>query len=169
MKKTLAALALGALAFGAFSASAAMADPPAPKSPIVWEGNGTDGGFCSDVSTDAGLAAGTQEWLFILTSPSGSDWTLNATFASSGAVPPVAGTQMGNGAVHFTVVTDAGDQLLSASATNGKTVSVLTVSHCSVNGETPPTPPTPGGTTTVEGEVVAVAPAAVLAAPAFTG
>ena len=167
MKKTLAVLALSALAFGAFSATAAMADPPAPQSPIVWEGNGTSGGFCSSVSTDTNLAPGTQEWLFILTSPSGSSWTLNATFADSGAIAPVAGTQMGNGAVHFTVVTSAGDQLLSASATNGTTVSVLTVSHCSVNGETPP--PTPGGTPEVEGETAVRPPAAVLAAPGFTG
>src|SRR6188472_380974 len=57
MKKILAVLALSALAFGALSATAAMADPPAPQSPIVWSGNGTNGGFCADVSTDAGLPA----------------------------------------------------------------------------------------------------------------
>ena len=166
MRKTLAVLALSALAFGAFSATAAMADPPSPKSPIDWEGNGTDDGFCSDVTTDPNLAAGTQEWLFILTSPSASSWTLNATFAPGGAIAPVSGTQMGNGAVHFTVTTAAGAQLLSASATNGETVSVLTVSHCSVNGETPPTP---DGTPEVEGEVVVSPATAVLAAPGFTG
>jgi hypothetical protein len=167
MKKTLAVLALSALAFGALSATAAMADPPAPQSPIVWSGNGTNGGFCADVSTDTSLPAGTQSWLFILTSPSGSDWTLDASFAPGGPITPVSGTQMGNGAVHFTVTTAAGAQLLSAQATNGKTVSVLTVSHCSVNGETPP--PTPGGTTEVEGEAVVRPAAAVLSAPGFTG
>src|SRR5215207_4795633 len=164
MKKTFAVLAFSALAFGAFSATAA-ADPPAPKSPILWEGNGTDDGFCSDVTTDTNLAPGTQEWLFILTSPSASSWTLDATFSDSGA-KQASGTQMGNGAVHFTIVTSAGDQLLSASATNGETVSVLTVSHCGVNGETPLTP---GGTPEVEGEVVVEPATAVLSAPGFTG
>jgi len=170
MKKNLVVLALLALALGALGATVATAAPPEPKSPIVWTGNGTSNGFCSDVSTDTDLAPGTQSWLFVLTSPSSSSWELSGHFADDGAFGPVAGTQQGQGAIHFVVTSSAGDQLLDAQATNGMTNSVLTVSHCTVNETAPTTAPTTAPGPQVSPAVVAVSPAeAVRATPGFTG
>jgi hypothetical protein len=116
---------------------------PASADTIVWTGNGTNNGFCSEVSQDPNVPPGMQQWLFILTSPGSGPWTLTTDFQNSSPVP-VAGVQQGNGSVHFTVLTSAGDQLLSASATNGTANSVLTVSHC----ETGPMETTTTTTTT---------------------
>jgi hypothetical protein len=142
-----------------------------------WTGNGAEGGFCNDVTEDASVPAGQQSWLFILTPPvTNGPGTLTATFADSGTVGPVTGVVQGNGSVHFTVVTSAGDQLLSASTT--ATGNNLVVSHCEVG----PTPETT--TTTTPGEVTTpttakptptpaapapAAAAAVSAAARFTG
>jgi hypothetical protein len=85
----------------------------------VWTGGGTKNGFCSGNgrgSTD--IPPGDQGWHFVLTSPDPGPWELTATFAHSGTIK-VAGTEDGSGSVHFLVITLAGDQLLSASSTNG--------------------------------------------------
>jgi hypothetical protein len=143
-----------------------------------WTGNGAEGGFCNNVTEDASVPAGMQQWLFILTPPvTNGPGTLTATF-DTGSVGPVTGVVQGNGAVHFTVLTPAGAQLLSASTT--ATGNNLVVSHCEVG-------PTPETTTTTTGEVTtpttaakppapsapaapaARAPAAVAAAPRVTG
>jgi hypothetical protein len=105
-------------------------------SPIVWTGNGTNGGLCSQIFDDPSVTPGDQVWLFILTSPSGSSWTLNASFDDGTTVSGV-GPSKTVGSIHFEVTTDVGAKLLSASATNGQTNSVLTVSHCTVNGQGP--------------------------------
>ena len=179
----LAVAGIGALGVG-LAAQPAAAPPPTPVSPILWQGNGTNNGFCGDNTAQPG---GNQDWLFILTSPSGSSWTLTATFKTAGTVM-VTGVQQGGGSIHFDVITTFGDQLLSASATNGSTVSVLTVSHCTPT-TTPVTPPppgpppttspttTPGGTTPTTAKpgagrktiVVAPAPQAVTAPARLTG
>jgi hypothetical protein len=96
---------------------------------VDWEGNGADDGFCNNVSEDAGVPPNTQQWHFILTSPDPGPWTLTANFADSGQQTD-GGTQAGMGAVHFFVFSSIGDQLLTASATNGSDNSVLTVSDC---------------------------------------
>ena len=105
--------------------------PAAAGNTVVWTGNGTNNGFCSDVSQDPSVPPGMQQWLFILTSPGSGPWTLTANFQNSGQ-KTASGVQQGNGSVHFTVLTSAGDQLLDASATNGTANSNLTVSHCEV-------------------------------------
>jgi hypothetical protein len=156
--------------------------PAAAGNNVVWTGNGTNNGFCSDVSQDPSVPPGMQQWLFILTSPGSGPWTLTANFQNSGQ-KTASGVQQGNGSVHFTVLTSAGDQLLSASATNGTASSVLTVSHCEVgppppSTTSPPTtsaPPTtvvvgPPGAPSVPGAVGAPsAAAAVTGQPLVTG
>ena len=141
----LAAGLTGALIGGLFSASAAMADPSSSPQTATWTGNGTTNGYCSN--TDEGLTgvpAGQQGWLFILTSPAGGPWQLTASFADSGTLT-AGGTQEGDGSVHFVVDTSIGDQLVSASATNGTADSVLTVSGCTANGTSTTPPPGTGG------------------------
>jgi hypothetical protein len=110
--------------------------PSASAIDTDWEGNGASGGTCDDIGEfdDLDPGPGQQGWLFILTSPEGDDWTLNATF-SDGA-QSVEGEQQGtNGSIHFIVYTEAGATLESATATNGTANSILTVSHCEL-GET---------------------------------
>ncbi|HSX18136.1 MAG TPA: Ig-like domain-containing protein [Candidatus Saccharimonadales bacterium] len=104
----------------------------ASASATTWTGNGTTNGFCSDVSSDNTVPAGEQRWLFILTSPGTGPWSLTTSFSPSFQDPigAISGIQQGNGSIHFTVFTNIGAQLLSASATNGTDNSVLTVSHC---------------------------------------
>jgi hypothetical protein len=116
------------------------------SSTTTWKGNGTTNGFCGGYSEGlAGIPPGDQGWLFVLTSPDPGPWELTATFAKSGTVK-VAGTQNGNGSVHFVVITSAGDQLLSASSTNGG--NNLVVSGCTLGPKTgpygPSTSPSPG-------------------------
>ena len=144
---------------------------------IDWKGNGAESGFCNDVSQDPSVPQGQQSWLFILTSPDTGPWTLTTSFQNS-TPGPVDGVQQGNGSVHFTVLTSAGDKLLSASATNGTKNSVLTVSHCGVNEQPPPTPPGPpgppgeegaGGAPSAPGAAQAGAAEAVRAPARFTG
>ena len=138
----LAAGLTGALIGGLFSASAAFAAPSGSSQTATWTGNGTTNGYCSN--TDEGLTgvpAGEQGWLFILTSPAPGPWQLTASFADSGTLT-AGGTQEGDGSVHFVVDTSTGDQLVSASATNGTANSVLTVSGCTANGTS--TTPSPG-------------------------
>ncbi|MFN8025858.1 MAG: DUF5979 domain-containing protein [Acidimicrobiia bacterium] len=138
MKRILVVLTavFAALAFGSVAAVGA---PPAPASPIVWTGNGTTGGLCNQVFESTDVAPGDQVWLFILTGPSSDNWALNATFDDGTNVTNVPPSKV-VGSIHFEVTTDVGAKLLSASATNGSTNSVLTVSHCTANGETPPPP-----------------------------
>jgi hypothetical protein len=170
MTKTIGSLIVAATVVAAMLCMAlfASAAPPAPKSPIPWEGNGTTvTGACADNSEDLSLPAGDQNWLFILTSPSGSSWDLTATFHDSGT-KTATGVQQGDGSVHFTVTTFVDDTLLSASATNGMTNSVLTVSHCEHGEPLPPVVVPPGD---VAGDVAGnavVAPGARSGA-AFTG
>jgi hypothetical protein len=149
----------------------------AAAEPVDWKGNGADNGFCNDVSQDPSVPQGQQSWLFILTSPDTGPWTLTTSFQNS-TPGPVDGVQQGNGSVHFTVLTSAGDKLLSASATNGTDKSVLTVSHCGVNEQPPPTPPGPpgppgeegaGGAPSAPGAAQAGAAEAVRAPARFTG
>lgn len=89
-------------------------------STTAWQGNGTNSGFCAGFSAGLiGVPPGDQGWLFVLTSPKPGPWELTAKFAHSGTVK-VAGTQQGNhGSVQFEVNSLVGDQLLSASSTNG--------------------------------------------------
>jgi hypothetical protein len=142
-------------AFDGVFASTAQAPPPDAPVTVVWTGNGTTNGQCDDNSATAGQQ---QDWLFILTSPTGSSWTLTATFQNSGT-QVVDGTQQGDGSIHFDVITSLNDTLLSASATNGTANSVLTVSHCTgvtsgttttttTTTTTPKKPPPPPPTTT---------------------
>jgi hypothetical protein len=139
-------------AFDGVFASTAQAPPPDTPVTVVWTGNGTTNGLCDDNSATSGQQ---QDWLFILTSPTGSSWTLTATFQNSGT-QVVDGTQQGDGSIHFDVITSLNDTLLSASATNGTANSVLTVSHCTgvttgttttTTTTTPKAPPPPPPTT----------------------
>jgi hypothetical protein len=137
----LGAIVVAALAFS----GVAYAGPT-----VTWQGNGTTNGFCDN--SDEGLTGvppQSQGWLFILTSPDTGPWMLSATFAQSGPAT-ATGTQMGNGSVHFVVDTSIGDQLQTASATNGTDNSVLTVSGCTVNSSSP-TSGGPGGSGTSGG------------------
>ncbi|HWT40791.1 MAG TPA: hypothetical protein VN081_06030 [Dongiaceae bacterium] len=104
---------------------------------VTWTGNGTTNGFCSTLSSDTTVPAGQQQWLFILSSPAAGPWTLTASFSPATSPNPitVAGIQQGGGSIHFTVNTTIGAQLLSASATNGNSNSVLTVSHCGYHAQ----------------------------------
>ena len=108
---------------------------------VVWSGNGTNDGVCSDIGEfdDLDPGPGEQGWLFILTSPDPGPWTLTATF-NPGGVEMASGVQQGNGSIHFVVYSPADATLVSASATNGSDLSVLTVSHCEVNEEEPENP-----------------------------
>jgi len=101
---------------------------------VEWTGNGASGGTCDQIRLNDSVPAGQQRWLFILTSPNTGPWQLTATFQDSGQ-KVVSGTKQGNGSVHFTVVTSANDVLQSASATNGTSNSVLTVSSCETAAE----------------------------------
>jgi hypothetical protein len=114
---------------------------PASAETIVWTGNGTSNGVCSNIGDfdDLDPEPGEQGWLFILTSPDPGPWTLTATFNPGGVVME-SGVQQGNGSIHFVVYSPAGATLQSASATNGSEMSVLTVSHCEVNEEEPENP-----------------------------
>ncbi|HEY0964945.1 MAG TPA: hypothetical protein VGE13_00515 [Candidatus Saccharimonadales bacterium] len=105
--------------------------------PVMWTGNGTTNGMCNTLNSDISVPAGQQQWLFILTSPSAGPWTLTAQFNPATTPNPivVAGVQQGGGSVHFTVNTEIGAQLLSATATNGNSNSVLTVSHCGYHAQ----------------------------------
>lgn len=126
---------------------------------VVWTGNGTTNGLCDNIQTDPNQPADTQTWLFVLTQPDTStepDYTLNADFNPDGAKSDTSQQQGGgNSAVHFTVDTTVGAQLLSASAFEGTDNGNLVVSHCTVP---PPQTgsldvfksvvgPVPGGTT----------------------
>lgn len=138
----LAAGLAGVLIGGLFSASAALAAPSSSSQTTTWTGNGTTNGYCSNTNEGlTGVPAGEQGWLFILTSPATGPWQLTASFTDSGTLT-AGGTQEGDGSVHFVVDTSIGDQLVSASATNGTANSVLTVSGCTANGTS--TTPTPG-------------------------
>jgi hypothetical protein len=152
MKRLLVLLMVGVAAFALTGLALAAA------STTDFEGNGVNAdGTCASVTQDPTLAAGTQVWHFVLTSPDPGPWELTATFTNSGT-KTATGEQQGGGnsAVFFFVTTSAGDTLVSASSENGG--GVLTVSDCTAN-TTPP--PTPGG------EVVAAKPVTV--APALTG
>jgi hypothetical protein len=124
------------------------AAPPTSVPTVTWNGNGTTNGQCSQIFSDPSVEG--QEWLFILTSPSGSGWSITGEFKNSGPFGPIAGTQQGGGSIHFLVPSDIDDTLVSAVATNGSTVSVLTVSHCTVGGETPPPPEDTGSLSVVK-------------------
>ena len=107
---------------------------PGGHSTTTWNGNGTTNGFCDNSNEGlSGVPAGDQGWLFVLTSPNAGPWELTATFASTHTVT-AAGTQNGNGSVHFEVTTSAGDKLLSASSTNGG--HNLVVSGCTLGAST---------------------------------
>jgi hypothetical protein len=100
-------------------------------------------GKCNNVS-----GSGNQQTCqFILTGPDGpGTYMLTAQFADSGTKTDTV-NQTGNGAVHFSVTTSAGDTLLSASATGGTTGqggSVLTVSDCTLTNAPPATTGPPG-------------------------
>ena len=146
MKRFLIVVTAALFAFALTGVAAASADdvtaqaPPGPMSPIVWTGNGTNGGLCSQIFDDPSVAPGDQVWLFILTSPSGGSWALTASF-DDGTTVSGQGPSKTVGSIHFEVTTDVGAKLLSASATNGSTNSVLTVSHCTVRGGEPPETP----------------------------
>jgi hypothetical protein len=106
---------------------------------IIWMGQGTTNGFCNSTTTsDPNVPAGQQQWLFILTQPEDGStaWVLTATFDAPTGTVMANGVQQGMGAVHFTVLTHAGAQLQSASATNGEEGANLVVSHCEVGGTT---------------------------------
>jgi hypothetical protein len=123
-------LSIGLVGGMAFSSVSATTSTP-------WTGNGTTNGFCDDLRSDSTVAAGQQEWLFILTSPGTGPWSLTTSFSPAAQTPsnPISGVQEGGGSVHFTVTTGIGAKLLSASATNGTDNSVLTVSHCSYHAQ----------------------------------
>ncbi len=148
MKRVLGLVVATLMAFALTSATVASADSvdaaaaPTPKATVDWTGNGTTNGFCDQIFNDPNGNPGEQVWLFILTSPSGSSWDLSGVFADSGPFGPIAGDQQGKGAIHFFVTTSIDDHLLSATATNGSTNSVLTVSHCTTGEEGPPPPGT---------------------------
>jgi hypothetical protein len=144
-------------------------DKPTPtttaghSSTTLWNGNGTSDGFCGGFSEGlTGVPPGDEGWLFVLTSPDPGPWELTAKFAHSGTLL-AAGTQNGNGSVHFVVFTSAGDQLLSASSTNGG--HNLVVSGCTLGPKTGPYGPTTGGSTvtpaTVEPSTPVIAPSSV--------
>jgi uncharacterized protein (DUF2141 family) len=147
-RATAAAGAVGlALVFGggtswAATSSKALALTDVPT--VTWQGNGAHDGICENIgpSDDLNPPLGKQGWLFILTSPSGSSWTLTVTFNPPNTPVDVVGVKKGGGSIHFAVYADLGAKLVSASATNGTDKSVLTVSHCE-SGGTPGTPPPP--------------------------
>jgi hypothetical protein len=142
MKRVLGLVCAALMAFALTGMAVASADDvtadkaPTPESPIVWTGNGTNAGLCGQIFQDGSVQPGEQVWLFILTSPSSSSWALTASFDDGTSVSGLPPTFTA-GSIHFEVTTDAGARLLSASATNGQTNSVLTVSHCTANGEGP--------------------------------
>ncbi len=136
----------------AVSVEQANATPNPTDTPqtISWTGNGTNSGYCSDLTgDDLNPSAGQQGWLFILTSPTSNNWNLTTLFNPSTQTPsnPISGTQQGNGAIHFVVYSSINAQLLSATATNGTNTSVLTVSHCE-DGASPTVTSTPTNTPT---------------------
>lgn len=149
MKRILVLLTVALTAFAVTGLTMAAADPPSPASPIEWTGNGTTNGLCNQVIEDSSVAPGDQVWLFILTGPSSNSWALTASFDDGTSVSGVAPSKT-VGSIHFEVTTDVGAKLLSASATNGSTNSVLTVSHCTANGETPPPPEDTGSLSVVK-------------------
>jgi hypothetical protein len=70
---------------------------PAAADTIPYQGNGTNAnGTCGQVTEDANVPPGMQQWLFILTSPGPGPWTLTANFQNSGT-KTAAGVQQGNG------------------------------------------------------------------------
>lgn len=92
---------------------------PGHSSTTVWRGSGTFFGFCDAFGAGlSGIPPGDEGWQFVLTGPDPGPWELTATFAHSGTIR-AAGTQNGHGSVNFVVTTSAGDQLRSASSTNG--------------------------------------------------
>jgi hypothetical protein len=143
MKRIFVVMMAAFAAFAVTGLTSASADDvsteaaPSPASPIVWTGNGTDGGLCNQVFDDPSVPDGSQVWLFILTSPSSDTWALDASFDDGTVVTGQAPSKV-VGSIHFEVTTDIGAKLLSASATNGKTNSILTVSHCTVGAKVPP-------------------------------
>jgi hypothetical protein len=97
---------------------------------IHWNGNGTDAtGACNNITVVPGVIG--QNWLFVLTSATGSDHSINTTFdtGTQNGLPP---SKTNRQTVQFTVNTTPYALLLSASAQTGTANSVLTVSHCEV-------------------------------------
>lgn len=111
---------------------------PAHAEDIVWSGQGTDNGVCSNIQFDPSVPAGSQIWQINLnpvTNPSSA--RLTASFSDGTNVADKAPDSAQGANAQFLVTTSLGATLQSASATfeshQGNTQ--ITVSHCRVGEE----------------------------------
>ena len=145
---------------------------------IQYSGQGTTNGACDTFEQDSNVPAGQQAWQFNLTGTAGPA-TMSATFSDGTVVTNLAEDQPHTGNVSkWTILTDAGATVLSASATRPESGGnpQFVVSHCATS-EPPPTtaPPTTAPSTTIPIEVGGItaerppAAVAVISVPVFTG
>jgi hypothetical protein len=145
---------------------------------IQFSGQGTENGACGMFEGQPPPPGGTQTWQFNLTGTSGPA-TMSATFSDGTTVTNLPEDTPHNGNVSkWSIVTDAGATVVSASATRPETEGnkEFVVSHCTAGGEKPPpptttpsttAPPEPGGGGVTAGQPTAAVP--VVSAPGFTG